>query len=395
MNSTKILRYSDQLEGIGFVNNKAIFIPKTKIGNTYYYNVIKENSKVIFGKVNIDKNDTDCPYFYSCGGCHLRHFSYDETIELKKNNVLSILHKNHIDIDNINVYSFPLLNRNYRNKVEFKVVNNVIGFYEEKTNNIIKIDNCKIIDENINKLINDIYIFNIVNGDITIRINSNKEIIISISSKDKITDDYKSIIDKNNIIGIVLNNKVIYGKDTFTMNVDDYKFETTYNSFFQVNINGCKKIFDLIKNNINRNDKVLDLYSGVGTLSIVAASKANKVLGVEVIENAVINAKKNALLNDVHNIDFLCGDVPKIIKDINNDYNLVIVDPPRAGLDNFTTNYLLNNNIEKVIYVSCNPITLSRDLSKLITKYNIKEFNIVDMFPYTYHCETICLLERK
>lgn len=395
MEKVHIERYSDQLEGIGFVNNKPIFIPKTKVGNDYEYSVVKENSKVTFAKAMINTNKTDCPYFYDCGGCHLRHFNYNETIDLKKKNIINILKKNHIDTENINVYSFPSSCYNYRNKVTFKVVDSIIGFYEEKTNNVIKIDECRIIDENINNLIRDLYKFNIKNGDITLRINNNKEVLLSINTKDKLNEDYKSIIKKNNILGIILNNKLIYGKDTLTMSVDDFIFETSYNSFFQVNIDGCKKIFDLIKENVSDTDKVLDLYSGVGTLSIISASKASKVLGVEVIENAVINAKKNALLNNVSNIEFLCGDVPKIIKNLKNDYNLVIVDPPRAGLDNFTTNYILDNSVEKVIYVSCNPITLSRDLSKLITKYIIKEFNMVDMFPYTYHCETICVLERK
>ena len=156
-----------------------------------------------------------------------------------------------------------------------------------------------------------------------------------------------------------------------------------------------KKIFNIIEKNINKDEEVLDLYSGVGTLSIVAASKAKHVIGVEVVANAVKNALVNMKLNKKDNLDFMLGDVPKVVSNIKNNIDTIIFDPPRKGLDTFTINYALDKKPNKIIYVSCNPITLVRDLKLLSDKYKIKELSILDMFSYSYHYESVCILERE
>ena len=139
----------------------------------------------------------------------------------------------------------------------------------------------------------------------------------------------------------------------------------------------------------------MDLYCGVGTIGLSIANKVKSVLGVEIVPNAIENALFNSRLNRISNANFLLGNVSKSVDKISNSFNTVIVDPPRAGLDSKTKEFILDKIPDKIIYVSCNPITLVRDLEELKDKYSIKSFDIVDMFSFSYHCESIAVLERN
>lgn len=155
------------------------------------------------------------------------------------------------------------------------------------------------------------------------------------------------------------------------------------------------KLFKLIEDNIDENARVLDLYSGVGTLSIVASSKAVKVYSVEIVSNAVLNGIMNAKINKRNNIDFLLGDVSKTVNKIKDKFDTLIVDPPRSGLDSKTLDFIIKNKPLKIIYVSCEPSTLIRDLKVLEGNYNICEYKVLDMFSYSYHLESFVVLELK
>ena len=139
----------------------------------------------------------------------------------------------------------------------------------------------------------------------------------------------------------------------------------------------------------------MDLYSGVGVLGINIAPLVKKVYGIEIIENAVINATYNSKINKLDNTYYMVGDVGTNLNKIKDNITSVILDPPRAGLDKKTINYLLENNLQRIIYISCNPITLARDLKDLLLKYKIKSIKGYDMFPYTEHCESVTVLERR
>lgn len=188
MVKVKIERYSNQLEGIGHVDGKVIFVPKTKIGDIVNVKITEEKSKYYRGVITDVNKNVDCPYFYECGGCHLRHLDYDMTLLLKKNNFKDLLLKNNLYIKDIKVFennnSF-----NYRNKVSLKIVDKKIGYYQEKTNNIVEIDNCLIIKDVINDFISEISKFKINNGSIMIRTNYNDELLISITTDDQINFD--------------------------------------------------------------------------------------------------------------------------------------------------------------------------------------------------------------
>ena len=199
-----------------------------------------------------------------------------------------------------------------------------------------------------------------------------------------------------NVKGIILNNKVLYGVDYLIDTIGDNQFKISYDSFFQVNNYTANIIYNLIKNNVPDNAKVLDLYCGVGTLGTATSSKASKITGIEVVENAIDNANYNATLNKLNNYEYICGKVEDYIdKFIKEKFDVVIVDPPRKGLDKKTIDSLIRINSPLIIYVSCNPITLARDLKILKEYYNIDYTIPIDMFPNTYHIETVCFLERK
>jgi 23S rRNA (uracil1939-C5)-methyltransferase len=394
MVKVKIDRLSDQLEGIGYVDGKIIFVPKTIPGDTVDVKIIEEKSKYLRGKVSGKLTQTDCPFFYNCGGCSLRNTTYDNSVLLKKNNLESLLKKNNIMSSNINVFDnkIPF---NYRNKISLKIVNGKIGFFEEGTNDIVEINNCLIARDAINNFLEEIPKLNIKNGFITIRCNYNNELLIIIETKDKINYDYNLLKNNHKIAGVVLNNKCVLNNDYFFDKINNYLFKISYNSFFQINNYCAGKIFEIIENNINKDDVVLDLYSGVGTLSICSSIKAKSVIGVEVVPNAVKNALINKEVNKVKNVEFMLGDVSKIVNNLKQNFTTIIFDPPRKGLDKKTIEFTLKKLPNKIIYVSCNAITLVRDLKLLSDIYNVSEVYMLDMFSYSYHFETVCILERK
>ena len=394
MVKVKIERYSNQLEGIGHIGGKVIFVPKTKIGDVVDTLITEEKSKYYRGKIVDPNTSVDCPYFFDCGGCFLRNFTYDETIKLKLNNIKQLLLKNDLYKEDINVYK-NINYYNYRNKITLKIQNKKIGFFEEKTNSIVEIDNCLIAKDAINEIISKLLNLNINNGSIAIRCNYNDEILLIINTEDEIKYDFNKLKEDHKIAGVVLNGKAALNDDYFIDKIGDMFFKISYNSFFQVNNYGAEKIIEIISKNLSKDDNVLDLYCGVGTLGLSISNKVKSVLGIEIVPNAIKNALFNAKMNKVENANFILGDVSKSVDKIKSKFNVVIVDPPRAGLDENTKKFILNSMPEKIIYVSCNPITLVRDLNDINKQYKIKDVSIVDMFSYSYHCESVCILERK
>ena len=177
--------------------------------------------------------------------------------------------------------------------------------------------------------------------------------------------------------------------------VDNKFFQVSYDSFFQINRDICNKLFKLVDEEILPNSNVVDLYCGVGTLGINVAKKVNKVYGVEIVKNAVINAILNTKINKVINEEFMLGDATMILPKIKDRIDVIICDPPRTGLTKEIINTLKKEEIKKIIYISCDPITLARDINLLSDKYELDKIIGLDMFPYTYHVESICVLNIK
>ena len=394
MVKVKIERYNNQLDGIGYVGGKIIFVPKTKVGDVVDVTITEEKTKYLRGKASSLNNTIDCPYFFDCGGCFLRHLPYDETIKLKYNNLKQLLINKNLYQGNIKVFENKN-HYNYRNKISLKIKNHKVGFYEEKTNNIIEIDKCLIASNVINDFLSAIPNLKIKDGIITLRSNYNDELLISIQTKDDIKYDFNILKEDFKIAGVVINGEKVLNEDFIIDKIGETLFKISYDSFFQVNNYGAEKIIDVIKSNLIKSDNVLDLYCGVGTIGLSVSSIVNSVIGIEIVPNAIENALFNKRMNKIENAEFLLGDVGKTVDKIKKDFNAVIVDPPRAGLDDKTKGFIINSNPDKLIYVSCNPITLVRDLEELVKNYEIKNVSMVDMFSYSYHVESIIVLERK
>lgn len=379
--------------GIGNINGKIIFVKGALTGETVDVTIIKDKKSFMEGNINTiiykssKRVEPFCKYFGVCGGCSLCHLNYENTLEYKKERVKNILSK--FDIPKINV----IRNENdlyYRNKIELKIVDSKLGFYEKNTHNLIEIKECKVTKKSINKSFEFVKNMKLENANVTIRANYNDEVLIIIDSKEKPVilnpEDYK-------IVGIVLNDKCIYGQDNFMEKINNLFFTVSYNSFFQVNNYINSELFNLIKENIV-GKTILDLYSGVGTLSIVASKVVDKVYSIEVIPNAVKNALINAKINKCDNINFILGKVEDKIGFINDKIDTIIVDPARAGLDKKTIEVINNICPQRIIYVSCDTQSLANNLVDL-ANYEIKKFYILDMFSYTYHIECFCILDRK
>lgn len=390
-------RMDDNGRGITYVDGKITFVPNALPNEDVEIKIT--NSKKNYNEAEVIKWNTQskdrvqpiCPYFEECGGCDLMHLSYEKELEFKKEKVENILKKfGGIDFKIEKIISPTTLN--YRNKATFHV-DKKIGYYKKKTNEIIEIDKCALVDNKINDILNKIKDFDLTNiYQIIIKASKNTdESMIIIKCSGKITEEFKKL-DVTSIIKYDEYYEVIKGNDSIIEKIDDFSYLISPESFFQVNTLGATALYEKVKEyiSLNGNENVLDLYCGTGTIGIFVSKEANEVTGVEINKMATLDAVKNKKLNHIDNIDFVCDDVANIfIKDID----AAIIDPPRSGLDDKTINYLNNLNLKKLIYVSCDPVTLARDLKKL--KYKIIDITLVNMFPRTSHCESVCVLERR
>ena len=390
----EILRFDDFGRGICYVNDKVTFVPFSMPGDILEIKITKEKKKYNEGKiVNIIKASKDrvappCPYFGVCGGCTYQMLHYEESILEKQNNVINYFKKNGFlikpnIIKNDNSY-------NYRNKITLKIVNKKVGYFKNNSHDILEINNCLLASNKINEVIKLIPSLNIVNGEVIIRCNYKEETIIIINTSNNV--DISKIKDIIGLKGIVLNNKTIYKDNYFLEEVNGIKYNVTYDAFFQVNRLVCTKMFKLTQDFVDKSDLVLDLYSGVGALGLSAAKKAKEVVGIEINKNAVDNANRNAILNNLINAKFIYSDAGSI-KDLNLNFNKLIVDPPRAGLSINTINFINKRLPEEIMYISCDYHTQVRDL-KLLDNYEIIDSYVCDLFSYTYHIECICILKR-
>lgn len=396
-----IEKLDDYGRGITHINNKVVFVENALPEEIVEIEIVKEKKKydeakvVKYLKTSKNRIESICPYFNECGGCNLLHLNYENTLLFKKEKIKSLLKKSKIEyseeieiIKNDNPFY-------YRNKISIKIENRKLGFYKDNTHELVEIKKCFLAKEPINEVIKNYKLLNLTNASLTIRCNSNDEILLIIESEEKNYNiELAKLKEKIKLVGIVYNNKTIYGDNFFYERINNELFKISYDSFFQVNNYVASKLFNLIKDNVSENSIVLDLYSGVGTLGINASLKAKEVYSIEIIKNAVLNGITNAKLNKINNMKFMLGDVSKTISKLNIYFDTLIIDPPRKGLDKNSKNFILQKLPQKIIYVSCDPHTLMRDLKELEKEYEIVEFKILDMFSYTYHTECYVKLSR-
>ena len=385
-------------EGIGKIDKKIVFVRKTIPGD--YVEITNLNDYKKYYRADIKKIiekspkriETKCPYYDKCGGCQLMNMDYNNQLEYKKEKVINIM-KKYANID-INPQIIPSEIYNYRNKITLQVQDGLLGLYESGSNKLIEIDECLLATpktNNIIKLIKDELDLTTLNQIIIKDFSDN----IMITFKGKITKEEVIPLLKDKVSSIYINDSCIYGKKSLIETLDKYKYYISSNSFFQVNHNQTIKLYDqIIKYLDKKEENVLDLYCGTGSIGIYISNHCQNITGIEINKSAIEDALKNKELNNIKNIKFKCGNVNKLLKN-DNHYTTIILDPPRSGLDKQTINTLLNIKTKKIIYVSCDPITLSRDINILKEKYQLKDITLLDLFPNTYHCESICILERR
>lgn len=384
--------------GVARINNKVVFVENAITDDVVDIEIVKEYKKYALGDVvnfvSMSKEHitSACPYYDKCGGCQISHITHKAQLDFKKEKMRNIFSR-YLDME-ISPKIISVNEYNYRNKVVFHIKDGKLGFYEDGTNKLIKIDNCLLLDERINNLIP---LFN--NLDLTyvekimVRVTSKEVMVVFYGFIDKI-DVLKKYV--SSIILVNIKEKLLYGKSYIKEEVNGLKFIISYNSFFQVNTKAMVRLYDKVLKyaNLTKEDDVLDLFCGTGTIGIYLSRYCKSVLGVEIVEEAIKDANINKELNNIDNISFICGDVDRVINEKFNQ-NVLVVDPPRSGLNKNTKNVILNNGFDRIVYVSCDPMTLVRDLKDLSSKYEFKEITLVDMFPNTYHVESVCLLERR
>ena len=317
---------------IGFIKNaledEEIEIEITKEKKKYF-----EGNSLKISNSNVDRIEPICPYYSECGGCHLQHMN--DTLQKrfkteKLQNIIDRFVSSDIKVGEVVKEN----NFNYRNKVVLHVKETKLGFYKDKSNDLIEIDKCLLINDKLNEVILVLkeYIKEEVEIDkITVKLgNITNEAMIII---DGIVNNYLRLLEISDVL--VINNEVVTDKKYITSYIGNKKYVVSKNSFFQVNYEIATKIYNKVRGYIKELDSrnVLDLYCGAGTIGIYIADLVESVLGIEVVVDAINDAKVNKEINSIDNISFLLGKVETLVDNITDRYDTVILDPPRSGLD--------------------------------------------------------------
>lgn len=394
----KIEKLDNFGRGISHINNKIVFISNALEDEVVDATTTYSNKKFDEAKVNeiIEVSRMRikpiCPYFDICGGCNLLHMNYDDQLKFKYNKVKDIIFKylkENIKVNDV-IYSNQF---NYRNKASFEVKEKLC-YKMRKSTNLVDINYCYLLDNNINDIVHVLNNLNLKNiNNITIR-TGEEDIMVIISG-----NPTQEIIDalKEKAKSIYVNDKLVYGRSNIVSKIGNYEFFVSDKSFFQVNKYNVKNLYDKVLEyaELTGNENILDLYCGTGTIGIYLSKYAKSVIGIEVNEQAIFDANVNKNKNNIENISFICDTTSNINNIVNNDFDVIIVDPPRSGLDKNTINFLINSRAKRIVYVSCDIMTLVRDLNILKQDYDIREITPVDMFPNTYHVECVCVLKLK
>ena len=427
-------------EGVGFYKRQTIFVENALPGEIVEVKIIDTKENYAIGEITKFKQKSPdrvippCPYYSKCGGCQLQHLSYEAQLEEKKNiviesfvryfdgNVDKIRFNDTIGCENI---------WNYRNKSSLPCRHDgekvVVGMYASNSNHLVFINDCMIENEIIKKTRD--YILNFLSTNKVdiynpkTRSGSLRYLVIRAFSDDEVqvtfvlyNEDQKLIklIKKLNLPSIyysinsdsksieIFGPKLIClkGKEAIEGKLGSLKFNISPKAFFQLNTKQTVVLYDEIKKacNLTGNEKVLDCYCGIGSIGMYLATGAKEVRGIDVNVDGIKDAKEFAKINNIYNIKFYNGNIlPHLDQFEKDDFvpDIVVVDPPRKGLELNIINYFQKKKVKKIVYVSCNPATLAKNLNHLQRDYVIKYVQPIDMFPNTAGVETVVLLVRK
>lgn len=435
--SVRISALSSDGSGIAKISGYTLFIPQTLPHDEAEVLVLKTNKSYGYAKLkriispSPYRIDPPCPHFEKCGGCQLMMADYSFQKDAKCGFLKdSLLRIGGIDTD-VSIIGADNPFR-YRNKMVFPFdKDGKWGFYRERSHDVIPLTDCLLGDELNRNIMNAITDYMKKNGisaydekahngiirRVFIR-NTDREVLIVISANADFLPHKEMLINtlcavSKKITGIVLNvnkertnlvlgdkNILLWGKGTLSACLLGLNYEISPESFFQVNPRGTEKLYSLALSfaDIKNSDTVLDIYCGIGTITLSAAKEAKKAIGIEIVPKAIENAKKNAVKNGIENAEFFCGKAEELVPKLLESGvlpDIVILDPPRKGSDEATLSAISSATPKRIVYVSCNGATLARDAKFLENSgYRLQKATAVDMFPHTAHVEAVVLFQK-
>jgi len=442
----EIVDIGDEGEGIGRSEGMTVFVDGGLPGDIVTCQI--ETQKKSYAKAKLkkiikpsaDRVVAPCSVYQSCGGCQIQDLDYNAQLKYKENMVLNALKRvgQFSDLEIKPIIGMKDSFR-YRNKglypVQGSISQPIIGLYKKNSHNVVDVRDCllqseqnAIIIEMIRKYMRD---FKVAPYDQKSHEGTLKSVMIRKSEKTGeimvvlVTSGRKLAMTKTlvnlltkaapGIVSIIQNvhashsikglgseNKLLFGKETITDEIADLKFEISPQSFYQVNAKQTEVIYKKAMDfaGLTGKETVYELYSGTGTISLFLAQKAKKVYGIENVEEAVLNARKNATLNNLSNVEFILGDAEVEFEKLYEEghrADVVVVDPPRSGCESTVIETILKMAPERIVYVSCKPSTLARDMKLLCEndQYKVVEVQPVDVFGHTAHVEAIILMTRS
>jgi len=441
----EITAFTSMGSGIGRHENMAVFVDGTAPGDEITAHIIKVKKNYAVGKMqklhrkSKMRTVSDCEADARCGGCAYRHIKYESELEIKKQTVTDAMKRiGGIDIECEEILSIKEPEY-YRNKAQIPVGlaadgKIVAGFYSKKSHRIIDCDECKLQHKDFPKLVaaikeyvyeNPVTVYNEQTGEGLLRhiylrvgVRTGETMVCLVINGDTVPRKehlIRKLLETGiNIKSVVLNKnkkdtnvvlgeecETIYGSDFIEDELCSLRFRISPLSFYQVNPEGTELLYRRARDyaGLTGKEVLLDLYCGAGTIGMTMAEKAKQVIGVEIIPQAIENAKENARLNDIENVRFICDDAKGAAKTLYDEGirpDVVVVDPPRKGCSRELLETIAKMSPDRVVYVSCDPATLARDCAAMRELgYEVKRLSAVDMFPRTVHVETVVLLSQR
>lgn len=432
-----ITGYTSDGLGVGRVEGQVVFVKDALQGEVCRVEIEHVGHSAAWARV-LSRAETsparlepDCPYYALCGGCQTRHMTYEEELRFKQEKVRSALKRiGGIEVDDLPIHGARQPER-YRNKVQFPCAGGRIGYYQNRTHSVTDIDDCLLqpslcadirravkaylveekmscYDEKTGKgLLRHLYI----------RQNTAKQALVCLIINAKVLPNAEKLVENlrqcNGVVGVVVGvntrkSNVILGESYQTLWGQDFLMDTlcgltfrlSVPSFYQINHDQAEVLYTLAGDfaALTGRENLLDLYCGTGTIGLTMAAKARKLTGVEIIPEAIADAKENAARSGITNAEFFAadaGEMAEALRRRGEKMDVVVVDPPRKGLSPAAINALLKIAPQRIVYVSCDCATLARDLKLLKEHYEIPRVEAVDMFPRTHHIESVALLSRK
>lgn len=440
----KVIRTEFPNKGIIDIEGQKVIVKNALEGQVVRFSINKKRRDKVEGRLLevIEPSPLEqpaaCKHFGICGGCRYQNLSYEQQLDLKKRQVEELIEKNGLSFDIENIYGSPIT-EGYRNKMEFTFGDEekdgplALGMHKKNSfYDIVTLDDCRIVDPDFNVLLQAILKYfkekgetyfhkirhegflrhlvmrrSVKTGDILINLVTTTQSqldeseFVNMILAQKIDGKVVGILHtlNDNLADVVQSDetKTLYGQDYFYEYLYNMRFKISPFSFFQTNTLGAEVLYDKVREYVGETkDKLIyDLYSGTGTIAQMLAPVASKVVGVEIVEEAVEAAKKNAVDNHLDNCEFIAGDVLKVVDNLTKKPDILVLDPPRDGIHPKALTKIINFNVDEMVYVSCKPTSLMRDL--LVFReagYEVKRCCLVDMFPGTVHVETVVLLSK-